>query len=74
MTDSATTVEVTPDNLVSNAPAVRTTTIKPKLMHAQKIAALKEEMSNEEHSTYLDSHDMGMDFYNVELWQPQVWQ
>lgn len=66
-TDSTTAVEVTPDDSVSNAPIVRATVIKPRLTHAQQIAVLEEEMSDEECSNYLDSHDMEMDFYNVEL-------
>ena len=72
-TDSTTTVKVTPDHSVSNAPVVCTTTVKVKLTHAQQIAVLEEEMSDEECSTYLDSCDMETDFYSVELWQPQVW-
>lgn len=66
-TNSATAVEVTPDDSVSNAPVIHTMTTKVKLTCAQQIAALEEEMSDEERGTYLDSHDMESDFYNVEL-------
>lgn len=65
MTDSTTVVEVTPDDSVSNVPVVCTTTVKLKLTHTQQIAKIEEEMSNDERSTYLDSRDMELDFYNV---------
>ena len=65
--DSTTAVEVTPDDLVSNVPTVQTTVVKDKLTRIQKIAALEEEMSDDEQSAYLDPHNMESDFYNVEL-------
>lgn len=61
------TAEITPNDSVSNAPVVCTTTAKPKLMCAQQIAKLKEEMSDDERSSYLDSRDMESDFYSAEL-------
>ena len=46
---------------------VRTVANEPMLTRAQRIAAIEEEMSNEERTTYLDSRDMEADFCNVEL-------
>ena len=64
-TDDTTVVEVTPDDSVSNAPAVHVTTIGPMLTKAQQILAIKESMDEEECGAYLDAHDMGEDFYSV---------
>ena len=46
---------------------VRTVTNAPTLTQAQQIAAIKEEMSDEERTTYLDSQDMEADFCSVEF-------
>ena len=51
-----------------------TDTDDTKLTRAQKIAAIEEEMSDDEHAAYLDSHDMEADFCSVEFWWPQTWQ
>ena len=67
-TDATTTTTTT-------APTVATTTSSPlpppgpKLTHAQRIWAIEEEMDKDEHSAYLDTHDMGEDFCNAELWR-----
>jgi hypothetical protein len=37
----------------------------PKLTIAQQIRTLKEKMTEEEHSMYLDAWDMGQDFCNA---------
>ena len=37
------------------------------LTRAQRIAAIEEEMSDEERTTYLDNRDMELDFCSVEL-------
>ena len=63
--DSITAVNITPDNLASNASTARVVTIAPKLMHAQQIAKIEEEMDDEERSAYLDARDMDWDFYGV---------
>ena len=64
--DSATIVDVTPNNSISNAPAACAITTVPKLTRAQQIAKLEEEMSDDERSSYLDAREMDQDFYNVE--------
>ena len=65
MTDLTTAVNVTPDNLVSNAPTVHAAMVTPKLTWAQQIVKIEEEMSNEERNVYLDTREMDTDFYNV---------
>ena len=47
--------------------AIRTVANEPMLTRAQRIAAIEEEMSDEERATYLDSRDMEADFCSVEL-------
>ena len=42
-----------------------TTTPPTKLTRAQQICALEEAMEDEEHATYLDSRDMGADFWSA---------
>ena len=37
----------------------------PKLTRAQQIRALEEAMEDEERATYLDSRDMGADFWSA---------
>lgn len=64
-TDSATVVDIAPDDSVSNTPTARVTTVAPKLTWAQQIAKIEEEMSDEEWSTYLVACDMDSDFYSV---------
>ena len=59
--------EIAPDDSVSNAPAACVVKITNKLTHAQQIAKLEEEMSDDEQGTYLDSRDMESDFYSAEL-------
>lgn len=53
----------------ANAVVCTTTTalIGHKLMKAQQIMAIEESMDHKECSTYLDTHDIGQGFYNVEL-------
>src|ERR1700761_5149824 len=59
-----------PPRQLSNAPTARATTVVPKLTRAQQIAAIEEEMSDEERSAYLDAREMDQDFYNVEQGRP----
>ena len=67
-TDYSTPVtDTTPDDSVLNAPIARTTTVESKLTKAQQILAIKESMDEEEHGAYLDTRDMGEDFYSVGL-------
>ena len=40
-----------------------------KLTRAQQIRALEEAMEDEEHATYLDSGDMGVDFWSALAWR-----
>ena len=64
-TTAATTNTTTPgDKLSSPAPAPPPA--KSKLTRAQQICALEEAMEEEERSAYLDSHDMGEDFWSAE--------
>ena len=63
--DSATAVDLTPNNSASNAPTACVTTVEPKLTKAQQILAIEESMDEEEHGAYLDVCDMGEDFYSV---------
>jgi hypothetical protein len=39
----------------------------PKLLHAQQICAIEEQMEDEERSNYLDARDMGEDFCTAGL-------
>ena len=65
-TDNSTTaVNITPDDSVSNAPITRVTTVEPKLTKAQQILVIEESMDEEERGAYLDTRDMGEDFYSV---------
>ena len=64
-TNSTTVVEVTLDDSVSNAPAIRVTAVEPKLTKAQQIMAIKESMDEEERRAYFNARDMGEDFYSV---------
>ena len=41
------------------------TTSSTKLTRAQQIRALEEAMEDEERASYLDSRDMGMDFWSA---------
>jgi hypothetical protein len=41
--------------------------VAPKLLFARQIRALKERMTEEEHSAYLDARDMGKDFCSAGL-------
>ena len=48
--------------------AIHTSKIEEvKLTQARWIAAIKEEMSDDEHAAYLNSRDMEVDFCGVEL-------
>ena len=58
-------MNLTPDDSVSNAPAAWATTITAKLTLAQQITKLKEQMSDDEQSAYLDARLMDSDFYDV---------
>ena len=40
-----------------------------KLTRAQQIRVLEEAMDDEEQATYLDSRDMGMDFWSAGAWR-----
>ena len=63
--DSTMAVNLTPDDSVSNAPTARVTTIAAKLTLAQQIQKLKEQMSEDQRSAYLDARLMDSDFYDV---------
>ena len=63
--DSTTAVNLTPDDSVSNAPTAWVTTTAAKLTLAQQIQKLKEQMSEDERSAYLDARLMDSDFYDV---------
>ena len=53
------------DETETIAAAVQTNELT--LTRAQRIAAIEEEMSDEERATYLDNRDMELDFCSVEL-------
>ena len=53
------------DKIETTDAAVRTNELT--LTRAQRIAAIEEEMSDEERVTYLDNRDMELDFCSVEL-------
>ena len=55
------------DKTETTTAAVQAVVNEPTLTRAQRIAAIEEEMSDEEHATYLDSRDMEADFCSVEL-------
>ena len=49
----------------SKTPSTPTPTNPTKLTRAQQIRALEEAMEDEERATYLDSRDMGADFWSA---------
>ena len=49
----------------SKTPPTTNTTNSAKLTRAQQIHALEEAMEDEERATYLDSRDMGADFWSA---------
>ena len=58
--------EATTETKTPNPPTTSaTTTPTTKLTRAQQICALEEAMEDEEHATYLDSRDMGADFWSA---------
>ena len=60
------TREATTNNKNANSPSTTTTsTNSTKLTRAQQIRALEEAMEDEERATYLDSRDMGADFWSA---------
>ena len=64
--------ETTIENKNSNAPSKpppTNTTPPTTLTKAQQIRALEEAMDDEEHATYLDSRDMGVDFWSARAWR-----
>ena len=69
-TNTTTTDTNTTNTPTSNIPIIATTTATPtltttttpKLMRAQRIRAIEEEMDEEERGVYLDARDMGEDF------------
>ena len=63
-TSMATTTTATQGDKPSSA-ALVPPPAKSKLTHSQQIQALEEAMEEEEHSTYLDSCDMGEDFWSA---------
>ena len=58
------TRETTTDS-PSKTPPTTTPTNTTKLTRAQQIRALEEAMEDEERATYLDSRDMGADFWSA---------
>ena len=48
-----------------SSPALASQPIKTKLTHTQQIWALEGAMEEEEHSAYLNSHNMGKDFWSA---------
>ena len=63
---SANTREATTSNKDTNPPSTPTTsTNSTKLTRAQQICALEEAMEDEERAAYLDSRDMGADFWSA---------
>ena len=62
------TREATTNNKDTNSPSTTpptTSTNSTKLTRAQQIRALEEAMEDEERATYLDSRDMGADFWSA---------
>ena len=56
-------------------PSTTDTTPVVKLTRAQQIRALEEAMEDEEWATYLDSRDMGVDFWSAGAWRSTApWQ
>ena len=64
---NATSEDEQEDKPETTTAIVRTVANEPTLTRAQRIAAIEEEMSDEERATYLDNHDMEADFCSVEL-------
>ena len=65
-TDTAATTATTTPGDKPSSPAPAPPPAKSKLTHAQQIRALEEAMEEEERSAYLDSRDMGEDFWSAE--------
>ena len=63
----ATSEDEQADKPETTTAVVRTVNNEPTLTRAQQIAAIEEEMSDEERATYLDSWDMEADFCSVEF-------
>ena len=57
--------ETTTENKTNDSPPKSTAPPTPKLTRAQQIRALEEAMEDEERATYLDSRDMGADFWSA---------
>ena len=58
--------ETTTENKTNDSPPKNTVPpTTPKLTRAQQIRALEEAMEDEECATYLDSRDMGVDFWSA---------
>ena len=58
--------ETTTENKTNDSPSKSTAPpTTPKLTRAQQIRALEEAMEDEERATYLDSRDMGADFWSA---------
>ena len=58
--------ETTTENKTNDSPPKNTAPpTTPKLTRAQQIRALEEAMEDEERATYLDSRDMGADFWSA---------
>ena len=64
-TTAATTNTTTTPGDKPSSPAPVTPPAKSKLTRAQQIHALEEAMEEEERSAYLDSRDMGEDFWSA---------
>ena len=62
---NATTTTTTTQGDKPSSPALAPPPVKSKLTRAQQIRALEEAMEEEERSAYLDSHDMGKDFWSA---------
>ena len=57
--------ETTTENKATDSSKTPPTTNSSKLTRAQQIRALEEAMEDEEWATYLDSRDMGTDFWSA---------
>ena len=57
--------ETTTENKTIDSPKTSPTNNSTKLTRAQQIRALEEAMEDEERATYLDSRDMGADFWSA---------
>ena len=64
-TTTATATNTTTLSDKPSSPAPAPPTVKSKLTRAQQIHTIKEAMDDDERSAYLDSRDMGEDFWSA---------